>query len=181
MAATTPEGTYSYLGPAGTFTETALKQVPAAVGKPWRAVNNVGEALGDVVSGRSVAAMIAIENCVEGGVSATQDALANIPGPADHRRIPRARRLRARRPARHDARRREGHQRASGRLRAVPPLARRAPSEPRAHSVHVKRCGRGRPSSRATVRGCGGRAPRDRRRTTSSTCSPRTSATTPTP
>ena len=73
------EATYSYLGPAGTFTEAALAQVLAAAGKPWRAVNNVGEALEDVVSGRSIAAMIAIENSVEGGVSATQDALANIP------------------------------------------------------------------------------------------------------
>lgn len=71
--------TYSYLGPAGTFTEAALAQVPEAAGKPWRPVNNVGEALDDVVSGRSVAAMIAIENSIEGGVSATQDALANIP------------------------------------------------------------------------------------------------------
>lgn len=71
---------YSYLGPAGTFTEAALKQVPAAASARWRSVNNVGEALDDVVSGRSVAAMIAIENSVEGGVSATQDALANIPG-----------------------------------------------------------------------------------------------------
>lgn len=72
--------TYSFLGPAGTFTESALAQVPAAAGKPWRSVNNVGEALADVVSGRSVAAMIAIENSVDGGVSATQDALANVPG-----------------------------------------------------------------------------------------------------
>jgi prephenate dehydratase len=71
--------TYSYLGPSGTFTEAALAQVPEAAGKPWRSVNNVGEALDDVVSGRSVAAMIAIENSIEGGVSATQDALANIP------------------------------------------------------------------------------------------------------
>lgn len=71
--------TYSYLGPAGTFTEAALKQVPEAVGRPWRPVNNVGEALDDVVAGRSVAAMIAIENSIEGGVSATQDALATIP------------------------------------------------------------------------------------------------------
>ena len=70
---------YSYLGPAGTFTEAALKQVPEAVGKQWHSVNNVGEALDDVVSGRSVAAMIAMENSVEGGVSATQDALASIP------------------------------------------------------------------------------------------------------
>lgn len=71
--------TYSYLGPAGTFTEAALRQVPEAQGRPWRPVNNVGEALDDVVTGRSTAAMIAIENSIEGGVSATQDALATIP------------------------------------------------------------------------------------------------------
>jgi len=79
VAETSPRA-YSYLGPAGTFTEAALKQVPEAVGATWHPVNNVGEALDDVVSGRSVAAMIAIENSIEGGVSATQDALANIPG-----------------------------------------------------------------------------------------------------
>lgn len=71
--------TYSYLGPSGTFTEAALKQVPEASGQAWRSVNNVGEALDDVVSGRSVGAVIAIENSIEGGVTATQDALANIP------------------------------------------------------------------------------------------------------
>ncbi len=71
---------YSYLGPAGTFTWAALKQVPEAQGQEWRPVNNVGEALDDIISGRSVAAMIAIENSIEGGVSATQDALANLPG-----------------------------------------------------------------------------------------------------
>ncbi len=79
MPDTTVDETYSFLGPAGTFTEAALAQVPQAAGKPWHAVNNVGEALDDVVAGRSVAAMIAIENSVEGGVSSTQDALANIP------------------------------------------------------------------------------------------------------
>jgi prephenate dehydratase len=71
--------TYSYLGPAGTFTEAALQQVPEARGAEWRPVNNVGEALDDVVTGRSTAAMIAIENSIEGGVSASQDALAVIP------------------------------------------------------------------------------------------------------
>ena len=82
IAATTASAndTYSFLGPAGTFTEAALAQVPEAAGKSWRSVNNAGEALDDVVSGRSTAAMIAIENSVEGGVSATQDALAGIPG-----------------------------------------------------------------------------------------------------
>lgn len=67
---------YSYLGPAGTYTETALRQVPAAEGAPWRAVGNIGEALDDVLEGRSVAAMMAIENTVEGGVAAVLDLLA---------------------------------------------------------------------------------------------------------
>jgi prephenate dehydratase len=75
-----PEPTYSYLGPAGTFTWTALDQVPDAAPERRRAVNNVGEALDDVVAGRSTAAMIAIENSIEGGVTAAQDALASIPG-----------------------------------------------------------------------------------------------------
>src|SRR5699024_10196119 len=74
------DAAYSYLDPPGTFTEMALAQVPEAAGKTWHPVNNVGEALDDVISGRSTAAMIAIENSVEGGVSATQDALAAIPG-----------------------------------------------------------------------------------------------------
>ncbi|MET1051010.1 MAG: prephenate dehydratase [Mycetocola sp.] len=82
--ADTPGGpalrTYSYLGPRGTFTEAALAQVPEAVGQTWRSVNNVGEALDDVVEGRSDAAVIAIENSIEGGVSVAQDALATIPG-----------------------------------------------------------------------------------------------------
>ncbi len=80
----TPDGspirTYSYLGPSGTFTEAALAQVPEAVGQNWHSVTNVGEALDDVLSGRSDAAVIAIENSVEGGVSVAQDALATIPG-----------------------------------------------------------------------------------------------------
>ncbi|WP_411720360.1 prephenate dehydratase [Mycetocola sp.] len=72
--------TYSYLGPRGTFTEAALAQVPEAVGQNWRSVNNVGEALDDVLEGRSDAAVIAIENSIEGGVSVAQDALATMPG-----------------------------------------------------------------------------------------------------
>jgi prephenate dehydratase len=72
--------TYSYLGPAGTFTESALAQVPEARGQRWRPVRNIGEALADVTEGRSHAAMIAIENSVDGGVSTAQDALATVPG-----------------------------------------------------------------------------------------------------
>ncbi|MEV8220153.1 prephenate dehydratase [Microbacterium sp. NPDC077391] len=76
----TERRTYSYLGPAGTFTEAALDQVPEARGHDWKPVHNVGEALADVLEGRSHAAMIAIENSVEGGVSTTLDALATLPG-----------------------------------------------------------------------------------------------------
>lgn len=71
---------YSFLGPAGTFTEAALKQVEAAKGQEWLAVSNVGEALQNVVTGKSDAAMIAIENSIDGGVTVAQDALATIPG-----------------------------------------------------------------------------------------------------
>jgi prephenate dehydratase len=70
---------YSYLGPAGTFTETALRQVEHAAGQSWRPVANIGEALDDVLTGTSIAAMMAIENTVEGGVAAVLDALATIP------------------------------------------------------------------------------------------------------
>lgn len=79
-ASGSPRRTYSYLGPAGTFTEAALAQVPEARDQIWRPVRNVGEALTDVVEGRSDAAMIAIENSVDGGVSTAQDALATMPG-----------------------------------------------------------------------------------------------------
>jgi len=79
-AAETDRRTYSYLGPAGTFTEAALAQVPEARGQIWKPVRNIAEALSDVVEGRSHAAMIAIENSVDGGVSTAQDALATTPG-----------------------------------------------------------------------------------------------------
>ncbi|QCR18403.1 prephenate dehydratase [Agrococcus sp. SGAir0287] len=71
---------YSYLGPAGTFTERALLQVPGADAAQRIPVANVGEALRDVTEGRSDAAMIAVENSLEGVVTAAQDALATVPG-----------------------------------------------------------------------------------------------------
>lgn len=71
---------YSYLGPAGTFTEAALRQVDEARGQEWHPVANVREALTDVATGASHAAVIAVENSVDGGVAAAQDALATIPG-----------------------------------------------------------------------------------------------------
>ncbi|WP_166982330.1 prephenate dehydratase [Paramicrobacterium fandaimingii] len=72
--------TYSYLGPRGTFTEAALAQVAEAEGQIWRSVNNVGEAFSDVASGVSDGAVVALENSIDGGVSAAQDALATTAG-----------------------------------------------------------------------------------------------------
>ena len=71
---------YSFLGPVGTFTELALAQVPEAKGAIWNPVVSVGDALGDVVSGKAHRAVVPVESSVEGGVSATLDALSNIDG-----------------------------------------------------------------------------------------------------
>ena len=71
---------YSFLGPTGTFTEAALKQVPAARDADWRPVSNVAQAIDDILGGVAAAAMVPIENSIEGGVSATQDALARAQG-----------------------------------------------------------------------------------------------------
>ena len=71
--------TYSYLGPVGTFTELALAQVAEAKGASWHPVSHVQEAIDDVIAGRAFRAIIPVENSVEGGVSATSDALAVNP------------------------------------------------------------------------------------------------------
>ena len=68
--------TYSFLGPVGTFTELALAQVAEAKGANWRAVGHVQDAIDDVIAGRAFRAIIPVENSVEGGVTATSDALA---------------------------------------------------------------------------------------------------------
>jgi prephenate dehydratase len=66
---------YAYLGPAGTFTEAALKQVaePGAVHLPQADVVSAIEA---VRSDDADFAVVAIESTVEGGVTATLDSLA---------------------------------------------------------------------------------------------------------
>ena len=71
---------YSFLGPIGTFTELALAQVAEAKGAKWNPVGSVTEALDDVIAGRAYRAIIPVENSIEGGVTATLDALANIEG-----------------------------------------------------------------------------------------------------
>jgi prephenate dehydratase len=67
---------YTYLGPAGTFTEAALLQVPEARTSERIPAANVNAALEMVRSGAADAAMVPIENSVEGGVSTTLDAIA---------------------------------------------------------------------------------------------------------
>lgn len=67
---------YTYLGPAGTFTESALLQVPGAREATRIPATNVNTALEMVRRGKADAAMVPIENSVEGGVSATLDAIA---------------------------------------------------------------------------------------------------------
>ncbi|MDP5226974.1 MULTISPECIES: prephenate dehydratase [Arthrobacter] len=75
MSAAAPR--YTYLGPEGTFTETALLQVPGAEEAVRIPAGNARIALEKVRHGEADAAMIPIENSVEGGVPATLDAIAN--------------------------------------------------------------------------------------------------------
>ncbi|PWD51468.1 prephenate dehydratase [Serinibacter arcticus] len=66
---------YAFLGPAGTFTEAALLQVaPGSVHQP---MPDVVTALDAVRRGEADRAVVPIENSVEGGVSATLDALTS--------------------------------------------------------------------------------------------------------
>lgn len=67
---------YTYLGPEGTFTEAALLRVPGADVAPRIPSSSVNTALERVRSGEAAAAMVPIENSVEGGVTATLDAMA---------------------------------------------------------------------------------------------------------
>ena len=68
---------YGYLGPAGTFTQMALEQWGLPEGATQRPFGSVDAALEALRRGEIAAAMVPIENSVEGGVSATLDALAH--------------------------------------------------------------------------------------------------------
>ncbi|MEW1951846.1 prephenate dehydratase [Terrabacter sp. NPDC080008] len=67
---------FGYLGPRGTFTQMALDAWDAAEGREHVPFGSVDAALTALRSGDIDAAMVPIENSVEGGVSATLDALA---------------------------------------------------------------------------------------------------------
>ena len=69
--------TYAFLGPVGTFTELALAQVKEAKNANHLAVSTVSEAIDAVINGSALRAIVPVENSIEGGVSATLDALAN--------------------------------------------------------------------------------------------------------
>jgi prephenate dehydratase len=71
--------TYTFLGPEGTFTEAALMQVPDAAAATRIPASTVNAALDMVRDGSADAAMVPIENSVEGGVTATLDAIASGP------------------------------------------------------------------------------------------------------
>jgi prephenate dehydratase len=67
---------YAYLGPAGTFTEAALRQVAAVDECVDLPVSDVASAIDAVRTGEADFAVVAIESTVEGGVTATLDSLA---------------------------------------------------------------------------------------------------------
>lgn len=69
--------TFGYLGPAGTFTQMALHKWGLPEGASERPFGSVDGALRALRDGEIAAAMVPIENSVEGGVSATLDALAH--------------------------------------------------------------------------------------------------------
>ena len=73
---TSSNPTFAFLGPVGTFTELALAQVKESKNATKIAVNHVSEAIELVISGKAKRAIIPVENSIEGGVSATLDALA---------------------------------------------------------------------------------------------------------
>jgi prephenate dehydratase len=67
---------YAFLGPKGTFTELALAQIRGSKTSRQTPVGHAAEAIELVLSGKVSRAVIPVENSIEGGVSATLDALA---------------------------------------------------------------------------------------------------------
>ncbi|MCB5911559.1 prephenate dehydratase [Streptomyces pinistramenti] len=67
---------YTYLGPAGTFTEAALRTLPESATRELVPMVSVPAALDAVRSGEAAGALVPIENSVEGGVTTTLDELA---------------------------------------------------------------------------------------------------------
>ena len=68
--------TVGYLGPAGTFTEQAIYSQPDLAAMNHRPINSIIDVLRAVSSGEVDLGLVAIENMIEGSVTATLDALA---------------------------------------------------------------------------------------------------------
>lgn len=73
----TPPTRFVYLGPEGTFTEAALRTIPAAERGVRTPARSVPEALEAVRSGDADAALVPVENSVGGAVPVTLDELAS--------------------------------------------------------------------------------------------------------
>jgi prephenate dehydratase len=71
-----PPGRLGYLGPPGTFSEAALRTLPAAARAELAPYVSVPDALDAVRNGDVAAALVPFENSVEGSVSTTLDELA---------------------------------------------------------------------------------------------------------
>jgi prephenate dehydratase len=71
-----PPARYAYLGPEGTFTEQALRSLPAAAKAELQPCSTVTLALDAVRGGEADGAVVPIENSVEGSVPVTLDELA---------------------------------------------------------------------------------------------------------
>lgn len=67
----------AYLGPRGTFTEQALRAMPVSEGAELRPLATAEAVLDAVRSGEADRGLVAIENSIEGGVTATLDNLAS--------------------------------------------------------------------------------------------------------
>jgi prephenate dehydratase len=71
-----PPARYAYLGPEGTFTEVALRSLPAAAKAELQPFATVPGALDAVRGGDADGAVVPMENSVEGAVPVTLDELA---------------------------------------------------------------------------------------------------------
>jgi prephenate dehydratase len=74
-----PPTRFVYLGPEGTFSEQALREITGAAQEPGTPVRSVPEALDAVRTGDADAALVPLENSIGGAVGVTLDELAGGP------------------------------------------------------------------------------------------------------